>query len=152
MKTFAQFISEGWDNRYRKSEPWAAKDLRHTKKIGPHHVTTIFNHHEGDHFGVHFAINNMTRSKDLQRKPLSPAHKHAVLHHVHKTIDRFIRHRKPTSVQFYSNENGAKDKLYGQFAKRIAKTHGGKVKRHTEGVYSVSFKRKWHGLGWKFAE
>jgi hypothetical protein len=158
MKSFKQFISEGWSNKYRKNLDPKSKYHDHSQEIGGHEVSVHFMHRKSQdpkvkdhHYEVNYTIGNNYSKDDVKKSgiELSDKNKHEILHHVHKTIDRFIRHRKPKSISMQPNEHGAKAHLYRAFAHRLAKKHNGKVFKYDDPDlphgYIVSFKKNWRG-------
>jgi len=128
MKTFQQFC-EGNLRKIGKHEKsgWVHKSpsfgtdynhvIQHHARVGKHKVLTHFVHGADHHWEVHFQVDNSIKAKQNFRQSHMD-----VLHHVQKTIHRFIKNVGPKSISLHGNSD-QKHKMYGAFAQKLAKQH-----------------------------
>jgi hypothetical protein len=127
-------LNESWSILHSKDSQGGDRHLMYKDhQVGPHKVRVLFSHNGGKNYNVDYSVNRQFNGHG-QKMNVEPEHQHAILHHVHKTIDRFIRHRKPTGINMATVET-KKHHLYRMFGKRIMKAHGGVMhsRDHHEG-------------------
>ena len=132
MKSFRQYLEEVW--RKLESSDSQGGDrhvLYSTHEIGQHRVRVLFSHNGGKNYNADFSVGRKNAPGQQQfhghgETMGAGSDAHAILHHVHKTIDRFIRHRKPSAINMATTETKKHD-LYKRFGRVMMKKHGGFV-------------------------
>jgi hypothetical protein len=141
MKTFAEFLTETWTIAKGGDDQRGDRgDAYHYKKIHGHDVDVNFMKYKDTH-EVMYSVNGAIR----KRQPVTPEAQHAILHHVHKRIDQFVRHAKPKKLIMSSGDD-QRIKLHSALTQRLAKRYGGKAfeirdNRANSVTHVVHFKR-----------
>jgi len=137
MKTLATFLDEAWEFHRDEWTPGSSHKLNHaehTANIDGHHVHTWFHDTHLDHgrnwlgrkkvtsghYEAAFSVNHSHAMAGVQ----SPETQRKVLHHVRQKIHQFIRHVRPRSIHF-SSDDTTRQQLHRKLADHIAKQHDG---------------------------
>jgi hypothetical protein len=133
VKTFSEFLAENW--RAEKYSGYA--DVVHKHTVAGHNVETTFVKSDRQHnrWEAHFHVNH---SNYKTPESSSSDDRMKILHHVHKTVNRFVKRIKPSSLEMLANSD-EKHHLYGKFAKRLAKQHNGHHFDRGHGGHLVHF-------------
>lgn len=148
MKSFKTFLTEKWgrgstmtiNNRHDDAEQrkfHRKTVLHHHSKIGEHDVHIFFckpNHLTGDEHHIDFTVDHSTNGTIKDKKTGRD-----VLHHVHKVVTNYVKKVKPNKITFSGNTS-KKEKMYGHYAKKLAKVHNGEHYKGFAGAHVIKFK------------
>ena len=114
--------------------PADPNDYYHSGSVGNHHVEMLYRQFSGRYFVARMFVNGNDWGNEIMHKP----HRVGALSFARNSMSHFIKTVKPKTLYFSANR-AAKEPVYKQLAKHLAKKHGGKYELLSGGGHKIEW-------------